>query len=74
MTILRWMESISGEKVLENLYFFCENGDEFSWKRCAEGIGKELLKAGRIQDPTPREIPSDFYNGVFGEWSVMVIC
>ena len=73
MTILHWMESTSGEKVLENPYFFCENGDEYSWKRCAEEIGKGLQKAGRIQDPVPREIPKDLYNYIFGEWSVAVI-
>lgn len=73
LTILHYMESTSGEKVLENPYFFIENGDEYSWKRCAEEIGKALQQAGKIQDPTPREIPSDLYSDLFQEWSVAVI-
>ncbi|KFY92638.1 hypothetical protein V500_04112 [Pseudogymnoascus sp. VKM F-4518 (FW-2643)] len=73
MTILHYMESTSGEKVLENPYFFIENGDEYSWERCAEEIGKALQQAGKIQDPTPREIPSDLYSDLFQGWSVAVI-
>jgi nucleoside-diphosphate-sugar epimerase len=73
MTILHYMESTSAAKVLENPYFFAENGEEISWERCAEEIGKALKQAGRIQDPTPRQIPSDLYNYLFGEWSVPVI-
>lgn len=73
MTILHYMESTSGDKILENPYFFAENGEEYSWGRCAEEIGKALAKAGKIQDPTPRQIPSGLYSDLFGEWSVAVI-
>lgn len=73
MTILHYMGSSSGEKVLENPYFSFENGDEHSWKRCAEEIGKGLQKARKLQDPNLREIPSDLYDYVFGEWSLAVI-
>ncbi|KAH8656290.1 hypothetical protein BGZ61DRAFT_466976 [Ilyonectria robusta] len=73
LAILHYMESTSGDKVLENPYFFIENGEEYSWQRCAEEIGKALQKAGKIQDPTPRQIPSDLYNDLFGEWSLAVI-
>lgn len=54
MTILHYMGSCSAEKVLENPYFFYENGDEYSRKRCVEEIGKGLQKAGKIQNPIPR--------------------
>ncbi|KAJ4204133.1 hypothetical protein NW759_014970 [Fusarium solani] len=73
MTILHYMESTSGDKVLKNPYFFIENEEEYSWERCAEEIGKALQEAGKIQDPTPRQVPSDLYNYLFGEWSVAVI-
>ncbi|OIW25488.1 NAD(P)-binding protein [Coniochaeta ligniaria NRRL 30616] len=73
MTILHYMESTSGDEVLENPYFFVENGEEYSWERCAEEIGKGLYKAGKIQDPKPRQIPSDLYDYLFGEWSLPVL-
>ncbi|KAH6986948.1 hypothetical protein EDB80DRAFT_817595 [Ilyonectria destructans] len=73
LAILHYMESTSGDKVLESPYFFIENGEEYSWERCAEEVGKGLQKAGKIQDPTPRQIPSDLYNDLFGEWSLAVI-
>jgi nucleoside-diphosphate-sugar epimerase len=73
MAILHYMESTSGEKVLENPYFFVENGEEYSWERCAREIGRALQKAGKIQDPTPRQIPSELYNYLFGEWSLPVL-
>ncbi|KAM0415792.1 hypothetical protein ACHAPT_013253 [Fusarium lateritium] len=73
LAILHHMESTSGEEVLKNPYFFIENGEEYSWERCAEEIGKALQEAGKIQDPTPRQIPSDLYSYLFGEWSVPVI-
>ncbi|CAM1508736.1 Fc.00g055840.m01.CDS01 [Cosmosporella sp. VM-42] len=73
LAILHYMESTSGEEVLKNPYFFIENGEEYSWERCAEEIGKALHKAGRIQDPNPRQIPSNLYGSLFGEWSLAVI-
>jgi nucleoside-diphosphate-sugar epimerase len=73
LTILHYMESTSGEKVLENPYFFIENGEEYSWERCAEEIGRALKNAGKMQDATPRQVPRDLYNYLFGEWSLVVI-
>ncbi|KAE8452051.1 hypothetical protein EG329_002216 [Mollisiaceae sp. DMI_Dod_QoI] len=73
MTVLHWMESASPETVLENPYFFVENGEELSWASCAGEIGKALHKAGKVQDPTPREIPADLYDDLFGKWSLPVL-
>jgi nucleoside-diphosphate-sugar epimerase len=73
LTILHYMETTSGEKVLENPYFFIENGEEYSWERCAEEIGRALKNAGKMQDATPRQVPRDLYNYLFGEWSLVVI-
>ncbi|CAJ0551438.1 Ff.00g113680.m01.CDS01 [Fusarium sp. VM40] len=65
MTILHYMESTSGDKVLENPYFFVENGDESSWMECAEKIGQALKDMGQI--------PTSLYNDLFGEWSLAVV-
>lgn len=73
MTILHYMESTPADKVLENPYFFAENGEEHSWERCAEEIGKALKQAGKIQDATPRQIPTDLYSYLFGDWSLPVM-
>lgn len=73
MTILHFMESASGEKVLDNPYFFIENGHEHSWEECAAEVGKALKLAGKMEDSTPKEIPSELYSYLFQEWSVAVI-
>lgn len=73
MTILHYMESTSGDKVLENPYFFVENGDESSWMECAEKIGQALKDMGQIPDASPRQIPTSLYNDLFGEWSLAVV-
>ena len=73
LLILHWMEQTNAEKVLENPYFFAENGEEHSWKKCAEEIGKALHKEGKLEDPKAREIPEDLYGDIFGEWSMVVV-
>jgi nucleoside-diphosphate-sugar epimerase len=73
MTILRYMEFSSGEEVLKNPYFFVENGEEYSWEKMAAEIGIALHSAGKLQDPKPREIPSEMFGDLFQAWSVAVI-
>ena len=73
LTILHFMESPSGEKVLENPYFFIENGHEHSWEECAAEVGKALKLAGKIEDPVPKEIPSDLFRDLFQEWTIPVV-
>lgn len=73
VSILQWMERASAEEVRVNPYFFVENGEEYSWERCAQEIGRALYAVGRIGDPTPREIPEEAYGDLFGEWSVAVV-
>jgi nucleoside-diphosphate-sugar epimerase len=73
MTILHYLESTPADEVLKNPYFFAENGEEYSWERCAAEIGKALKEAGRIQDASPRQIPSELYSYVFGEWGPTVV-
>jgi nucleoside-diphosphate-sugar epimerase len=69
MVILHWMEASSGEEVLENPYFFCENGEEMLWRDAAVEIGKQLYQAGRIKDPEPRNVPPELYSDLFGPYS-----
>ncbi|OGM49499.1 NAD dependent epimerase/dehydratase family protein [Aspergillus bombycis] len=73
LTLLHWLEHASCEHVAENPYFFCENGQELSWGQCAAEIGRVLHKAGKVADPTPKTIPPEHYNDLFGEYSGLVI-
>ncbi|KXH66693.1 hypothetical protein CSAL01_13581 [Colletotrichum salicis] len=73
VTILEDLESLPTDKALDNPYFFVENGEEHSWGKCAEEIGKALCEAGELKDPNPRQIPESMYGDLFGEWSMAVV-
>ncbi|CAK3902302.1 Hypothetical predicted protein [Lecanosticta acicola] len=73
MTMLQWLEQSPPEVALEHPYFFCENGEELSWKQLATFIGEDLHAAGRIAQPDPREIPKEQYHDLFGPYSMVVI-
>lgn len=73
MTLLHWMEQASCSEVGKNPYFFCENGQELSWGQCAAEIGRILHRAGKVADPTPKTIPAENYNDLFGEYSGLVV-
>lgn len=69
------MEKSPASKVLENPYYFCEcTGDqEPSWKDLASLIGEQLNKAGKIQDPTPKELKEELWGDVFSDFTGAVI-
>lgn len=48
VVLLHFMEKSSPAPLLENPYFFCENGQEFSWKEVAEEVAKGLHNAGKL--------------------------
>jgi nucleoside-diphosphate-sugar epimerase len=73
VVLLHYMERNSPKVVLENPYFFCENGVEASWMEVAVEVGKGLYKAGRIKDATPKEVPRELYGELFGEATPGVI-
>ena len=73
MTILKWLEQSPPEVALEHPYFFCENGEEVSWKFIASFIGEDLFAADKIKSAEPREIPKEQYDDLFGPYSVVVI-
>lgn len=59
--------------LLQNPYFFCENGLTFSWHEVATEVGKALYAAGKIKDPTPRTFQESDYKDLFGELTGTVI-
>lgn len=75
IVLLHHMEKSSPSFLLENPYYFCEcTGDqEVSWREIAETIGEQLHRAGKIQDPKPKELKEDLWGDLFGEFTGPVI-
>ncbi|ETN37862.1 uncharacterized protein HMPREF1541_07485 [Cyphellophora europaea CBS 101466] len=73
IVLLHWIEQADPQELLDNPYFFCENGVEKSWLEVATEVGKGLYAAGKIQDPTPKTVPEDKYEDLFGPFSSAVI-
>ena len=73
MVLLHWMEATDAKTVLENPYFFCENGTEVSWGEAAAEIGRALHEAGRIENPEPRTVPPELYDDLFGKYTPWVV-
>jgi nucleoside-diphosphate-sugar epimerase len=70
--LLHWMERTSTAEVLQNPYFFCENGQELSWGECSAQIGRILQKAGCFDEPEPKTISSAKYDDIFGDYTPVV--
>jgi len=51
--------------VLDNPYFFCENGKEMTWAEVAKKIGNGSHKAGKVKNATPKTIPPELYADVY---------
>ncbi|PLB48232.1 NAD(P)-binding protein [Aspergillus steynii IBT 23096] len=73
MTLLHWMENAPVVELIENPYFFCENGHELSWGECSAEIGRILHKAGRINEAKPKAIPQENYGDIFGHYTATVV-
>ena len=70
LVLLHAMEAREPHWVLENPYFFAEDGaGDFSWREAAEHIGKGLKKQGRIESAEPRSVLKEEYGELFGEWT-----
>jgi nucleoside-diphosphate-sugar epimerase len=65
LVLLDHMETTPSMEFVENPYFFCENGSEFSWKEVAEHIGEALYEKGLIKDKTPRSFEEKDYGELF---------
>ncbi|KAI0596187.1 hypothetical protein F4775DRAFT_565991 [Biscogniauxia sp. FL1348] len=70
VVLLHRLESAPADSpdLLDNPYYFCEatGDDEPSWRDIASVIGTGLHQAGLIPDPTPRTIPPETYDDLFG--------
>lgn len=73
VTLVHWLETTDAAKVLENPYFFCENGFEFVWKDAVAVLGKVLYDAGKIKSHEPRTIPESDYDDLFGKYTAWVV-
>ncbi|KAJ9608122.1 hypothetical protein H2200_007110 [Cladophialophora chaetospira] len=73
VTLLHWLETTDASKVLENPYFFCENGYEFIWKDAVAVLGKVLYDAGKIKSHEPKTIPESDYDELFGKYTAWVV-
>ncbi|EMC94250.1 hypothetical protein BAUCODRAFT_75287 [Baudoinia panamericana UAMH 10762] len=75
ITLLHHIEQSTAQETMTNPYYFCEcTGDnEPSWYDVASLVGESLHKAGRIQDPKPREVPKELYGDLFGEFTEPVV-
>lgn len=73
IVLLHYIENSPPSALLENPYFFCENGKEFSWKEVAEEVGKSLKEKGLLKDAEPREYSEKDYDELFGEFTGAVI-
>lgn len=73
IVLLRWLEKSSPDDVLQNPYFFCENGIEFTWGEAAAEIGKQLYAAGKLESAESKTIPEQEWDDLFGEFSHMVV-
>lgn len=71
--LLHHIESSPPSVFLQNPYFFCENGREFSWKEVAEEVAKSLHAKGLIKDATPREFKKEEWDELFGQYTGAVI-
>lgn len=71
--LLHHIETSSPEVLLDNPYFFCENGKEFSWLEVGQEVGKALHAAGKIKEPEPKTFPEEKYGDLFQEWTPAVI-
>ncbi|KAF2650712.1 NAD(P)-binding protein [Lophiostoma macrostomum CBS 122681] len=73
IVLLQFIESAKPSELVKNPYFFCENGKEFSWKEVAEEVGKSLHAKGLIKDATPKEIPKENWDDLWGPYTAAVI-
>ncbi|PVI05256.1 NAD(P)-binding protein [Periconia macrospinosa] len=73
IVLLHHMERSSAVEFVQNPYFFCENGKEFSWKEAAEQVGKALKERALIKDETPREFSREDWEELFGEYTGLIM-
>ncbi|OAG09461.1 NAD(P)-binding protein [Paraphaeosphaeria sporulosa] len=73
IVLLHHMEESPASVLLQNPYFFCENGKEFSWREVAEQVGKSLKDRGLLENAEPKEYSEEDWEELFGEYTGAVI-
>lgn len=73
IVLLHHMEASPASTFLQNPYFSCENGREFSWKEVAEQLGKSLNEKSLLENAEPKEFSEGDYGELFGEYTGAVI-
>jgi hypothetical protein len=73
IVLLHHIESAEASTLVQNPYFFCENGKEISWKEVAEEVGQALYAKGLIKDATPKELKKEVWDDLFGEYTPAVM-
>ncbi|KAJ5273370.1 hypothetical protein N7478_008495 [Penicillium angulare] len=69
LTVLKYVETVSPAVLLENLWFFAENGSEVAMIECAKHIGEALFDAGKIQSSAVRSFTESECVDVFGPFT-----
>jgi nucleoside-diphosphate-sugar epimerase len=66
MMLLAYVEKSAPTTILENPYFFAENGSEVSMGEVGEHVGQILHGIGKIQNPKAQTFTESDYDDVFG--------
>jgi nucleoside-diphosphate-sugar epimerase len=69
MVMLTYVHANSPATIVENPYFFAENGSEVSMKECAEHVGQILYDMGKIQIHEAKTFAESDYSDVFGPFT-----
>ncbi|KAI0470647.1 hypothetical protein GGR56DRAFT_659869 [Xylariaceae sp. FL0804] len=78
VALLHHLETTPAEgspELVESPYYFAENtgDDEVSWREVAELIGESLHAKGLIPDKSPKTIPPETYDDLFGPHTDAVV-
>ena len=71
--LLHHIESGAATDLVQNPYYFCENGKEFSWKEVAEEVGKALQAKGLLKDATLKEFKREHWDNLFGDFTPVAV-
>ncbi|KAJ5803353.1 NAD(P)-binding protein [Penicillium pulvis] len=69
LTLLAYIERSPPAVLLENPYFFAENGSEASMLDVAKHISQVLHEAGKLESPEIQSFAESDYDDVFGPFT-----
>ncbi|PGG96404.1 hypothetical protein AJ79_09599 [Helicocarpus griseus UAMH5409] len=74
MTMLAYVEKSAPATILENPYFFAENGSEVSMREVAEMLSQVLFEAGKIKGPKVQTFTEADYADILGPMTPVLGC